>query len=79
MFKIAYRNLIKQKRTLLINLSGLSVGMTVSLLIMVWVINELNYDNYHENLIRYTVSPIIFKYLPAKPGYGNPRHYPIPD
>lgn len=47
MFKIAYRNLIKQKRTLLINLSGLSVGMTVSLLIMVWVINELNYDNYH--------------------------------
>ncbi len=47
MFKIAYRNLIKQKRTLLINLSGLSVGMTVSLLIMVWVMNELNYDNYH--------------------------------
>lgn len=47
MFKNAYRNLIKQKRTLLINLSGLSIGMTVSLLIMIWVINELNYDNYH--------------------------------
>ena len=47
MFKNAYRNLIKQKRTLLINLSGLSIGMTVSFLIMIWVINELNYDNYH--------------------------------
>lgn len=47
MFKNAYRNLIKQKRTLIINLSGLSIGMTVSLLIMIWVINELNYDNYH--------------------------------
>lgn len=47
MFKNAYRNLIKQKRTLMINLSGLSIGMTVSLLIMIWVINELNYDNYH--------------------------------
>lgn len=47
MFKNAYRNLIKQKRTLMINLSGLSIGMTVSILIMIWVINELNYDNYH--------------------------------
>jgi putative ABC transport system permease protein len=48
MFKNAYRNLIKQKRTLIINLSGLSIGMAVSLLIMIWVINELNYDNYHK-------------------------------
>lgn len=57
LFKNAYRSLVKQKRTLIINLSGLSIGMTVSLLILIWVVNEINYDNYHkqsDNIYRIT-------------------------
>ncbi len=45
--KTAYRNLIKQKKSLFINLTGLSIGMAAALLILIWVDNELNYDNYH--------------------------------
>lgn len=47
LFKTAYRNLIKQKKSLFINLTGLSVGMAAALLILLWVDNELNYDSYH--------------------------------
>ncbi len=48
-FKTAWRSLWKNKVTGLINIAGLSVGMTAAVLIMVWVQNELNFDNYHKD------------------------------
>ncbi len=47
-FKTAWRSLIKNRRTAAISITGLSVGMTASLFIFLWVQNEMNYDNYHE-------------------------------
>lgn len=47
--KIAWRNLIKNKAHSLINILGLSVGLTFSLLIMLWVQHELAMDNFHQN------------------------------
>ena len=47
--KIAWRNLIKNKAHSLINIAGLSVGLACSLLILLWVQNELSMDQYHTN------------------------------
>ena len=55
--KIAWRTIFKNKTTALINITGLSVGMTAAVLIFLWVQNEINFDNYHhqsENIYRLT-------------------------
>ena len=51
-FKIAWRNLIKNKASSLINIGGLAVGMTVVMLIGLWIWDELSFDNYHKNYNR---------------------------
>jgi ABC-type antimicrobial peptide transport system permease subunit len=50
--KIAWRNLIKNKAHTFINVTGLSVGMAVAVLIGLWIWNELSYDKYHDNYDR---------------------------
>jgi len=47
--KIAWRNLIRNKAHTFINIAGLSVGLACSLLILLWVQNELEMDAYHKN------------------------------
>jgi putative ABC transport system permease protein len=51
-FKIAWRNLIKNRIYSFINIGGLAVGMGVAILIALWVADELNYDRYHSNYDR---------------------------
>lgn len=46
-FKVAIRNLLRQKTHSLINILGLSTGMCFSLLISVYVLFEMSYDNFH--------------------------------
>lgn len=48
-FKTAWRNIIRNKTTTLINLFGLSVALVAFIFIALWVQNELNFDNYHNN------------------------------
>jgi putative ABC transport system permease protein len=48
-FKTAWRNLIVNKAHSFINIAGLSVGITCSLFIFLWVQNELSVDAYHTN------------------------------
>ena len=43
-FKIAWRNLIKNKGYSAINIGGLAVGMAVAMLIGLWVYDELTFD-----------------------------------
>lgn len=45
--KIAWRSLIRNKRFSLINIFGLALGMTSSLLILLWVRNERSVDGFH--------------------------------
>ena len=47
--KIAWRNLIKNKAHTFINVTGLSVGMAVAILIGLWIWDELSYDTYFQN------------------------------
>jgi len=48
-FKIALRNMKRQKVFSFINISGLAIGMACVILIMLWVQDELSYDDFHEN------------------------------
>ncbi|UGU17639.1 ABC transporter permease [Sinomicrobium kalidii] len=57
-FKIAWRNLWKEKSFTLINLIGLSTGFAITLLIVQYARFELNYENTHKNaddIVRLTV------------------------
>ncbi len=47
--KIALRNLKKNKGYSFINICGLGLGMTVAMLIGLWVHDELSFNKYHEN------------------------------
>ena len=48
-FKIAWRNLTKNKVYSLINILGLATGMAVAMLIALWIWDELTFDRYHTN------------------------------
>jgi len=48
-FKIAWRNLVKNKFSSLINIGGLAVGMAVVMLIGLWIYDEVSFDSYHKN------------------------------
>jgi len=56
-FKIAFRNLLKNKLHTLINVSGLALGIASVFLITIYIQYELGYDRYYdqsENLYRIT-------------------------
>lgn len=50
--KVSYRTLLKNKTFSLINIGGLAIGLTVSILIGLWVFDEYSYDKNHENYDR---------------------------
>ncbi len=47
--KIAIRNLTKNSVYSFINISGLSIGIASSVLILLWVSDEYSYDTFHKN------------------------------
>ena len=47
--KIALRNLRRDKFYSLINILGLTIGITCGLLLLLYVTDELSYDKYHKN------------------------------
>ncbi len=51
-FKIAWRNLNRNKGYAFINILGLAVGLAACLLIALWVRHETSYDEFHENVNR---------------------------
>jgi hypothetical protein len=48
-FKTAWRNLIKHKASALINIGGLAIGMAVTILIGLWIWDELSYNKSFKN------------------------------
>jgi len=51
-FKVAFRNLRRQKLYSAINMIGLSIGITCVLFILFYVQHELSYDRYHDKADR---------------------------
>ena len=48
-FKTAWRNLLKNKFYSAINIAGLSIGLAVGIMVLMWVQDELSYDSFHKN------------------------------
>ncbi len=63
--KIALRNVKKHKGYSFINIAGLAIGIACCILILLWVRDELSFDNFHEKAelpevvdsMRYTQAP----------------------
>lgn len=49
---LAFRNLVKDKFYSLINILGLTIGVTCGMLLFLYVSDELSYDRYHEKASR---------------------------
>jgi putative ABC transport system permease protein len=47
-FKVFFRHILREKSYVIINISGLSIGLFCSILIWIFVKNELDYDRFHE-------------------------------
>jgi putative ABC transport system permease protein len=48
-FSIAIRNILKNKGISIINVAGLAIGLAASLLILLWVQDELSYEKFNLN------------------------------
>ncbi|PWT73210.1 MAG: macrolide ABC transporter permease [Bacteroidetes bacterium] len=48
-FKVAWRNMMKNKTFSFINIFGLSVGLACCMMIGLYIVNELSYDKHQEN------------------------------
>ena len=48
-FRSAWRNLSKSKTSAAINIIGLATGMAVTILIGLWIWDEVTFDHYHKN------------------------------
>jgi len=74
--KVALRKLRRQKGYSLINIAGLTVGMTCVVLMLLWIQDELSFDRFHEKIDDiYIVSAHIKKekdqlQVPSVPGVG---------
>lgn len=66
-FKIAWRNLLKNKAATFINMTGLILGLTCCLLIMAYVLDELSYDSFHQKAGRIA----LFQQFENQPGSGG--------
>ena len=72
-FKIALRNLKKNKAFSFINILGLAVGLTCFMLISVFVFNELSYDKYPAD------AKNIYRVILSVTGNGDVAAYPLVD
>ncbi len=49
-FKIAFRNIQRQKFYAAINIAGLTIGLATSLLIVLYIVDEYSYDRFHSDI-----------------------------
>ncbi|MFT3935023.1 MAG: ABC transporter permease [Chitinophagaceae bacterium] len=51
-FKIAFRNLSRNKGFSFLNITGLAIGMASAIIILLWIQNEVSFDRFHTNTAR---------------------------
>ena len=80
--KIAWRNITRHKAYSTLIIAGLSIGMACSILILLWVQNELSYDTFHANarqLYRLTSSSGDFKAAVSPAGMAEGLQAQLPE
>jgi putative ABC transport system permease protein len=84
-FKIAYRSFLRNKQYSILSILSLTVGLSASLLIMLWVLDELSYDQFHkdkEKLFqvwdtqRYSTDVFTFQATPGPLAEGLKTQFP---
>ena len=68
-FKIARRSLYRNKSFSAINISGLAIGLASAIVLLLWIRNELSYDQFHKNRDR------VYQVLTRNPGDGHLEVY----
>ena len=71
LLKTAFRNMLKHKTYSLINIVGLSIGLTSAILILLWVQDERSYDRFHER------AKNIYRVAFADESYEKIRNYGV--
>ena len=76
-FKVAWRNLVRNKVSSFINIGGLTVGLSVAMLIGLWVYDELSFNSYHQNHER--IAQVMVRGNDPKEGafINNSVQYPL--
>jgi len=84
-FLTAWRNFSRNKVFTLLNVSGLAIGITVCLIIGVWLQRELSYDNFHSDADKiFRISNTFksesesFSQAPSGPAFGAQLPKEIP-
>ncbi len=72
-FTIAWRNLMKNKVFSFINVLGLTIGITVCMMIFLFIMNEFSFDKFHKDGDRiYEVMRIYDSTKPSVPWLSGP-------
>jgi putative ABC transport system permease protein len=83
--KMAWRNLFKRKANTFINIFGLSTGMAVCILLLLFIKDEKSFDNFHENKDRiyrvvleriYPGRSTSYSFIPASIGEAINTEFP---
>lgn len=74
-FKTAWRNLRKNRVYSFINIGGLAIGMSVAMIIGLWVWDEVSFDKAHKNYNRLAQAWQFVKFDAEKSAYNS---VPIP-
>jgi putative ABC transport system permease protein len=75
-FKLALRNLFKNKVSSFINIGGLTMGMAVAMLIGLWIYDELSFNTWHQHYDH--IGRIMIRGNDAKHGPYTSRSLPYP-
>ncbi len=81
-FKTAWRNITRHKAYSALNIAGLAIGMACSILILLWVQDELSYDRFNTNadqLYRLTANAGDFKAAVSPAGMAEGLQSEMPE
>ncbi len=74
-FKVAARNLLRNKSYSAINIGGLSVGIAVAIMIGLWISDELSFNRYHKHYDRIAR---VMQSATVNGDFGAGEHMPVP-
>src|SRR5687768_4760334 len=79
-FKIAFRNLIRNRNYTIINIAGLAVGIAVCMMIFIIIQFQISFDNFHAKKDR--IYRVLTEYHHADAAnivYGKDVPFPMPE
>lgn len=83
--KTSFRSILKNRAVNLLNITGLIIGITCAMLIMLWVTDELSYDSWHkdsdrifriDSIMNYSGKKSVWSSTPAPLGRELKKTYP---